>query len=67
MKNLSWKTYFWVTLGDFAIKKKGWEQKNLYSDENQLSKNKMWGVADNHIDTCHTYVKGILDSNFNSF
>ena len=37
----------------------------MYLNENRLSTNKMWCVADNHNYVCRMRTKGFLDSNFN--
>ena len=66
LKAFSWETDFWITLGDFKVKKtrkigKG----NLHLSENRLSWNEIWRAADNHNYMCHKCTKEFLDSNLN--
>ena len=47
------------------VKKCKVRKENLYLSENQLSRNEMWCVVDNHNCMCHISAKGFLDSNYN--
>ena len=52
-------------LGDFTVKKHKIRIGNLYLTENQLERNEIWFVEDNHSYMCHLCTEEFLDSNFN--
>ena len=54
----------WVTLGEFAVKKRKIWKENLYLTEDWLGRNEIWYAEDNHSYMCHIWAEGFLDLNF---